>query len=439
MNADAASPGDKADDLVSGHGGTALGETYGKIRNAANQNAALGSYVDGLSRISLIILGNGRQNLFIGQFLLVIAVIVFLKPADNLAFLQCAVADGCQYAVPIPEAILMHDGVHVLRGHEACHVNALSLTISVQKLLALRNVLFLALALEPLVDLVLCLSTLDNAQPVAAGAFGVAGGNDLDAVSVLDLIIDGHKLAVDPCAHHLISHGGVNAVGKINGGGTCRQVLYLTGRGEAVYLIREQIQVIFQQVHELTVVRHVLLPLQDLAKPHQLLLLLCFDLLAVGGLFIFPMGGNTILCRLMHFERTDLDLEGLSAGSDQSRMQGLIHVCLRNGNVILKSPGNGLVMGMDLTQGRITILHRVDYDPDRKQVVDLIQGLVLILHLLVDAEEVLHAPVHLCLNAGGVNDHLYLIHDSLNVLFPDAALHGDLAYQIPIRLGLQIF
>ena len=55
---------------------------------------------------------------------------------------------------------------------------------------------------------------------------------------------------------------------------------------------------------------------------------------------------------------------------------------------------------MDHAQSRIAVFHRIHNDADRKQVIHLIQRLVLVHHLLIDTEEMLHTPVDLCLDVG---------------------------------------
>ena len=84
------------------------------------------------------------------------------------------------------------------------------------------------------------------------------------------------------------------------------------------------------------------------------------------------MGSDTIFCRAVHLVSTDLDLKWLSVVADQSGMQGLIHVLLRHGNIIFETAWDRLIHLMDHTQGRITVFHAVNHNPDRKQVIDLL-------------------------------------------------------------------
>ena len=94
---------------------------------------------------------------------------------------------------------------------------------------------------------------------------------------------------------------------------------------------------------------------------------------------------------------------------------------------------------MDHPQGRIAVPHAVHNDAHRKQVIDLVQRLVLILHLLIDAEKVLHAPVYLRLDARIPDMLADLVHDALDILLPHALAHGYLVYKVIIHVRLQIF
>ena len=196
-----------------------------------------------------------------------VPVIEILHLVDHLALFQSAVAYGGQHGIPVPEPVFPHNRACVVILQQLGKVHAPGLAITVQQLLALDDIVFLQLALEPLVDLVLGLGALHHVQPVPAGALGILGSDDLYPVPVLDFIIDGHQLVVHPGAHHLVAHRGMDAVGKIDCRGACGQVLHLPGGREAVYIVGKQIQVVLQKLHELTVVRHVPLPFQNLAQP----------------------------------------------------------------------------------------------------------------------------------------------------------------------------
>ena len=141
----------------------------------------------------------------------------------------------------------------------------------------------------------------------------------------------------------------------------------------------------------------------------------------------------------MHLKGTNLDFKGLSGAANQRGMQGLIHICLRHGNIILESAGNRFVHFMNYAQRRITVLYRIHDNPHRKQIINLVQRLMLVFHFLIDTEKVFYTPIHLCFNPGTGNVLADLIHNALNVLFSGTLAHGNLIHQIIIDIRFQIF
>ena len=94
---------------------------------------------------------------------------------------------------------------------------------------------------------------------------------------------------------------------------------------------------------------------------------------------------------------------------------------------------------MDDTQGRIAVPHRVHDDAHREEVVYLIQGLVLVLHFLIDAEKMLDPAVYLGFDACVADVLADLVHDALDIFLPHVPAHGNLIHQVVIDIRLQIF
>ena len=136
-------------------------------------------------------------------------------------------SNGCQNGIPILIGIPVHDLFHEFGLADIRPVNALGLTVAFYLVPASDDVVFLHLALEPLVNFILSLGALHNTQPVPAGPLGVLGSDDLQLVAVLNHILNGHQLAVDPGSHHLITHSTVYTICKVNGGGTAGQGFYI--------------------------------------------------------------------------------------------------------------------------------------------------------------------------------------------------------------------
>ena len=83
--------------------------------------------------------------------------------------------------------------------------------------------------------------------------------------------------------------------------------------------------------------------------------------------------------------------------------------------------------------------NRIYDNPDSKQVINLVDGLMLVLHLFVNAEEMLDTTVNLSFNSRLFDVLGNLVHDSLNILFALAFAHRDLVHQIIINVRFEIF
>ena len=119
-------------------------------------------------------------------------------------------------------------------------------------------------------------------------------------------------------------------------------------------------------------------------------------------------------------------------------MQALVHVALGDGDVVLEASGNLIPQGMDDAEHRIAVLDRVDNDANGNQVIDLLKGLVLQDHLLVDRIEMLGPTVHIIVDMVLVKLIGELGDDGADVRLALGALHADLLHQHLVALGIQI-
>ena len=256
------------------------------------------------------------------------------------------------------------------------------------------DVLLPPLLLEPLADLVAGLVALGDLQPVPAGTLGVLGGDDLHDVAVFQGGVVGHHTAVDLGAHHAVAHGGVDVVGKVDGGGSGGQALHVPVGCEDEHLVGKHIHL--QGADKLLCVG-VLLALQQLAYP--LKVLLTAQLLVGHALLILPVGGDAVFGGLVHLPGADLHLKGDALPADDGGVQGLVHVWLGGADVVLEAAQHRLKHVVDAAQHVITLGDVVHDDPEGIQIEDLIQGLVLGKHLAVDGVGVFHPAVHLAADA----------------------------------------
>ena len=151
------------------------------------------------------------------------------------------------------------------------------------------------------------------------------------------------------------------------------------------------------------------------------------------------MGSDTILCGTVHLISTDLDLKRLSLRTNQRSMQRLVHIGFGHGNIIFETSRNRLIHLMDHTQCRITVFDRFHQNTYSKQIIDLIQCLILVDHLFINAEEMLHSSLYICLDLGIVHVLFDFRHDGLYIFLTGTLLLCDLGYQIIIDIRLQIF
>ena len=134
----------------------------------------------------------------------------------------------------------------------------------------------------------------------------------------------------------------------------------------------------------------------------------------------------------MHLPGTNLHLERKRhlAPADDRCVQGLIHVRLRDGNVVLEAPWHLVPQRVDNAQYGIAVRHGVHQHANGNQVINLVKRLVLQHHLAVDAVKVLRAAVNrvvdmLLIQLGG-----QLVDDHADIFFPLRALLPDLLHQV---------
>ena len=151
------------------------------------------------------------------------------------------------------------------------------------------------------------------------------------------------------------------------------------------------------------------------------------------------MGCDTVFRRLVHLLGTDLDLKGLPRRPHQRRVERLVHVRLRHGDVILKTSRDRGVHLMDHTQRRVAVLYRVHDDPHGEQVVHLVQRLVLVHHLLIYTEEMLHPAVDLRLDVCILHMLCNFRHDLLDELLALGLPLVQVLHQLIVDIRLPVF
>ena len=119
-------------------------------------------------------------------------------------------------------------------------------------------------------------------------------------------------------------------------------------------------------------------------------------------------------------------------------MQGLIHIGLGHRDIVFEASRYRRIHLMDDAQRCIAVLYRVHDDPYREQVIDLVHRLILIDHLLVNAEKMLDTPVHIRFDAGVLHVGGHFIHDLLDEFFPLRLPCVNLIYKVKEYFRLRI-
>ena len=283
----------------------------------------------------------------------------------------------------------------------------------------------------------------DEAQPVAAGA-GVLGPRDQDLadVAVGELAVEGHQPPVDAGPDAAVADLGVDRVGEIDRRRALRQRDHVALRGEDVDLGGIQFET--QRVEEFAGILGLTLPLVQLVHPTQLGV--------VGGglrgrralgrtvarlLLVLPVRGDTVFGAAVHVLGADLELDRPVARPQHRGVQRLVHVVLRQRDVVLEAPRQRVPAGVQDAERAVAVAGGVDQHPQPDQVVDVGELATPHHHLLVDRVVVLGATVDGGLDAGLVQVTLGLIDHLTQLAFALRCGLGDHPDDLVVDLGLQ--
>ena len=114
-----------------------------------------------------------------------------------------------------------------------------------------------------------------------------------------------------------------------------------------------------------------------------------------SSFLIFPVRGDPLLGNQIHVARPYLHFERLTAFGHDRRVQRLIEVRLRHGDVVLDPSGNGPPHLMNDAETCVAIAERGSGDAEGEIVVKLTDVDLLFLELHPDRVHRLHASVDL--------------------------------------------
>ena len=133
---------------------------------------------------------------------------------------------------------------------------------------------------------------------------------------------------------HVLADLDVDREGEVDRRRAAREDAHVALGGEDVDLVLEEVDL--HALEELGRVLELLLPLHELAEPAEALRVLRVDAAAVL-LLVLPVRGDAALGDAVHVVRADLDLDALAPGPDDRRVERLVHVRLRQRDVVLEA------------------------------------------------------------------------------------------------------
>ena len=259
--------------------------------------------------------------------------------------------------------------------------------------------------------------------------------HDLNDVAIRERVAQRHHFAVHLRARALVAYFGVHGIGEVDRRGATRQHHHAAFWRECVDLFG--IQVDAQGRKEFARLLHLLHPLDQMAHPDDALIVRGSRRRLAAAILVFPVRSHALLGDAVHLLRANLYLKRL-AGMNHGRVQGLIQIRARHGDVVLEPARHRPPDLMDHAERAVAVLHRVGDHADRQQIVNLIEIALLLLDFLVQRIEALHAA----LDFGGdsVLDHFAanrVLHFEKEFV-EDFLLRRDFLLQLEKRLGLEI-
>ena len=308
-----------------------------------------------------------------------------------------------------------------------------ALQLAVEELLAVRDVLLALRALEPLPDLLAGTGGLDHAQPVARWTARGLARDDLDDVAGPKAVVEGHDAVVDLRADRAVADVGVDAVGEVDRRRSRGQRFHLAFRREDEDLVLEDIDL--QRLDELLRIGDVVLPFQKLAHPGELRFV---ALVGLAAFLVAPVRRDAVLRQLVHLARTYLDLERLPAGAHHRRVQRLVEVRLRHGDVIVELTRDRGPQRVYDAERAVARRHVVHDDADREQVIHLVEADALATHLRRDRPEMLGATGELGPDTGLLELGRERLHGLVDVALAHLPPRGQLLGELLVLLRLEV-
>ncbi len=220
--------------------------------------------------------------------------------------------------------------------------------------------------------------------------------DDLNGISVLKLIFQRNDRPVHLGADARVAHIRVNAVSVIDRRCTLRESLHISGRREDIYLVGKKRQL--QIFHEFPRIFQLVLKFEQFAQSLDLHFIAA---LQVASLLVTPVCSNSLFRPFMHLSGPDLNFHSFAVRPDDGRVERAIVVGFRHGDVVLESSRDRFPYCVNHAQRLVTFFFFVgiDNDSESHEVINFIEVDALLLHLFINAVEMLRPSLHLSLQS----------------------------------------
>ena len=149
------------------------------------------------------------------------------------------------------------------------------------------------------------------------------------------------------------------------------------------------------------------------------------------------MGSNAILCPLVHFFGADLEFDGAPVRPHYGRVQRLVEVELRRGNVVLEPARDGVPPRVNRPQYRVAIAHRIDENPDSDKVINLVELSASHDHLLVNGIKLFRPACDLSADLRSLQVLSDCVDYLLHELFALRCALFDETFDLDVQLGIK--
>ena len=362
VNRHAAPAGDEAHNVVPRHGRTALAEAHGDIHIlVAGQDDAVVRLAGGLA-LRLILFCQREQFFRLRGSLRRLRPLLIHQARHNVHRRHAAIADRAVNVVQRRKTILFENRIIIFRLNHIRRIQPAAAAFAFHHRAARLNIFLAVLLFQERAGFRLRLRGFADTHPVRARAFRRCAGDDFHTVARFQRRVQRHDAPIDFAADALIAHGGMNAVGEIQRRRALGHTDDVALGGEEEHFLGEEVG--FQGIQEFAGVARVALPVQNLPHPVELGIQV---VRRAAALFVAPVRRNAIFRDAVHLPGTNLHLERKRhlAPADDRCVQGLIHVRLRDGNVVLEAPRHLVPQRVDNAQHGIAIRHGVHQHANR--------------------------------------------------------------------------